>query len=95
MDEMGLEPREDFHRLRHRKLPMRMLWMTWREGGLDLVARKFNQRTARRAWRQDRQFALISAKTAPLVATGRIEGNVHCSSMPCERRSLDETTLYN
>src|SRR6266851_3641307 len=31
MDEMGLEPREDFHRLRHRKLPMRMLRMARRE----------------------------------------------------------------
>jgi hypothetical protein len=43
MDELGLKPREDFHRLRHRKLPMRMLRMARREGRLDLVSRMFNQ----------------------------------------------------
>jgi hypothetical protein len=31
---------------------MRMLRVTWGEGGLDLIARKFNQRAARRVWRQ-------------------------------------------
>jgi hypothetical protein len=79
MDELGLQSREDFHRLRHRKLAMRMLRMTWGESGLDLVARKINQRTARRAWRQDRQFALIGAETATLVAISGIEGNIHSS----------------
>src|ERR1700730_9384427 len=90
MDELGLESREDFHRLRYRKLAMRMLRMTWCESGLDLVARKVNQRTACLAWRQDRQFTLISAETATIVATGEIEGNVHCSSKPCKSDSSDD-----
>src|SRR5258707_115389 len=88
MDELRLESREDFHRLRHRKFAMRMLGMPWCEGALDLVARKFRQRTARRAWRQDRQIALINAETAALVATGGVEGNVHRSSMPCQQRLI-------
>jgi hypothetical protein len=58
---------------------MRMLRMTWCESSLDLFARKINQRTARRAWRQDRQFALKGAETAALVAISGIEGNIHSS----------------
>jgi hypothetical protein len=58
---------------------MRMLRMARRECRLDLVARMFNQCQAGGAWRQDGQFALINAETALVVATARIDGNVHSS----------------
>src|SRR3984893_2519405 len=83
MDELRLESREDFHRLRHRELFMRMLRMARRECRLDLVARMSNQCQAGGAWRQNHQFALINAETALVVPAARIDGNVH-SSLPSE-----------
>jgi hypothetical protein len=77
MDELRLEPRENFHSLRHREFLVSMLWMVRREGCLDLVSRLFDQGQAGGAWRQDRYFPLINTTTAVLVTTGPVEGNIH------------------